>query len=394
MANPPPTGMSLPFPRHLLRQGPSREDQLSNLSFDMGTSGAREIQFGQDVDVEAMISEANFVNKDVVEELTCCICFNVVKQPRATCTNQHYNCLPCLVKMQDAAGPRHANCPQCAEPVLKSKKDGLPGQPVPFVEKMIDTQSCRCPLECGTVLRMKDLNAHAKDTCKMTMVPCPYEPLGCKHMMPRFSVESHLEAATKEHLALSLRSQMRQSQQLGVANQMIEKQGKRISALHRQRDSDARDFKRFKTSVEAKLDAILNAVVPPSEEEEHMQAAAAKECTPKGKKVSRSKTTPPSMPPRQAEPAHASGLAGPPSFDDAEWRQVLQVSGIESTEEEEHWEDGDSDDEDEEGGNPDGHHSPGEYSNSPAPPGYSPTSPSYSPTSPGYSPTSPGYSPT
>lgn len=44
---------------------------------------------------------------------------------------------------------------------------------------------------------------HTEFDCQLTIIPCPYEKLGCETKDQRCQVESHLQSATRLHIDLA-----------------------------------------------------------------------------------------------------------------------------------------------------------------------------------------------
>jgi len=57
-----------------------------------------------------------------------------------------------------------------------------------------------CPNGCGTIICRETILNHTEDDCLFTMMPCPYEKMGCKTQVQRRELESHLQSAVRLHL--------------------------------------------------------------------------------------------------------------------------------------------------------------------------------------------------
>lgn len=63
--------------------------------------------------------------------------------------------------------------------------------------------SVTCPNNCGVSILREQIANHTKGVCPLTIMPCPYEPMGCKTEVQRREVESHLQSAMRLHLDLA-----------------------------------------------------------------------------------------------------------------------------------------------------------------------------------------------
>jgi len=60
-----------------------------------------------------------------------------------------------------------------------------------------------CPNGCGAIICRETIPNHTEDDCLLTIMPCPYEEMGCKTKVQRREVESHLHYAMRLHLDLA-----------------------------------------------------------------------------------------------------------------------------------------------------------------------------------------------
>jgi hypothetical protein len=304
------------------------------------------LHYAPNVHLGDLLDERNYLDSERAKEFICCICQSPFESTRRTCTNNHHNCLDCLLKMQDQCNHsgQSFSCPTCRAPVVVSEVDNKPGVADPMLDKLVATQRVSCPTpHCTTICRLKNLKHHLSHECQYQTVDCPYKEVGCNCRMRRKEIDAHCKVSTNEHLELSMKCTAGHKRALESANSALEKQGRKMSDLHRRFNDGQKDLKRLKTFVANEFDEqrmLLNRLCSAAgcftEEEEHVLKVKV---TPKANRSGRSKTTPPSAPKRDVVLASSSRT---PTF-------------------------------------------------SPTSPSYSPTSPSYSPTSPSYSPTSPNY---
>ncbi|XP_020612126.1 TNF receptor-associated factor 4-like [Orbicella faveolata] len=60
-----------------------------------------------------------------------------------------------------------------------------------------------CPNSCGVLTLREMIANHTEDDCPLTMMPCPYEQMGCKTKIQRREMGSHLQSAMRLHLDLA-----------------------------------------------------------------------------------------------------------------------------------------------------------------------------------------------
>ena len=59
-----------------------------------------------------------------------------------------------------------------------------------------------CPSGCDARLLRKDLSQHVKDSCPMTVVPCPFKCIGCGVKLPRKDLPGHAKA--EKHFSIAV----------------------------------------------------------------------------------------------------------------------------------------------------------------------------------------------
>ncbi len=82
----------------------------------------------------------------------------------------------------------------------------------------------QCPQKCdASPLPRSELDAHLRDECKASSVPCSFKEAGCRFKGPRNLLESHLEANTAAHLSLMVQMSAKQSQQIASLKAAVSK---------------------------------------------------------------------------------------------------------------------------------------------------------------------------
>ncbi len=59
-----------------------------------------------------------------------------------------------------------------------------------------------CPFKCGQNPQRKDLERHVASKCELALVECEFDYIGCKVVLPRRDMPTHLNEAIIEHMSL------------------------------------------------------------------------------------------------------------------------------------------------------------------------------------------------
>jgi len=60
-----------------------------------------------------------------------------------------------------------------------------------------------CPNKCGDLIPREMIQNHIEKECKLALISCPYEQMGCGRKFQRLKMESHLQSAMGPHLDLT-----------------------------------------------------------------------------------------------------------------------------------------------------------------------------------------------
>ena len=164
------------------------------------------LEFGR-VPAEYLDDIAYLITPNALKMMTCCICQEVMENPRRSCENDHYNCLKCLEQIEETSkrvDSVQCVCPECREPLIVGMAhDGSIGRPVPAINEVLQSQLCVCPLGCGFVGPIRKLTHHKNNDCSHATVYCPYHTIGCSHVSRGFqSARDHLDNFSIQHQLL------------------------------------------------------------------------------------------------------------------------------------------------------------------------------------------------
>lgn len=215
------------------------------------------------------LEEEDFLDSAVVKSLICCICTNVVRVPRVTCNEQHFNCLDCLKRLVVArnSGAEQRKCPQCRMPVLHCERDNKPGLPAPFIQQLVESQRCHCPQKCGTVMKAYEITEHIQIDCPNSKTTCPFWDVGCKDVFQRCELADHLSQQQCSHLQMTLKKCV-------AFNTTVSLQQTKIHKLCAIVDAQTVALNEMRKDMNGKLDTIAKALPPPKRARTRAPAAA------------------------------------------------------------------------------------------------------------------------
>lgn len=130
------------------------------------------------------IDRSLFIDEVPVDCL-CCICQEVLEDPKETLTCQHAFCLTCITQwLQD-----HQSCPTCRCPLSLNDLVALHR----VWREKLDRLKMKChnySMGCEAIVELEKLDYHL-DACPYVHVTCPHSP--CREVVVRSMLSEHLK---------------------------------------------------------------------------------------------------------------------------------------------------------------------------------------------------------
>jgi len=151
----------------------------------------------QDLDVEVSTDEAStdIGTEEILQELTCPICFGLCHAPIWQCRNGHLVCDDCYGQLERK---NITSCPVCR--VLLPGTERIRNL---AMEKAVANLTVVCPRGCGTIHKHRDLHSHL-GACPMRTCRCVCP--GCSWSGVAEELHAHLHTTHGEVIALAAKT--------------------------------------------------------------------------------------------------------------------------------------------------------------------------------------------
>jgi len=122
-----------------------------------------------------------------------------------------------------------------------------------------------CPQKCGKQrIPREELEAHKRDVCPMTIVPCPYEKAGCTISTQKMKLGAHIKQSSEDHMLKMNRNLTRLLEENGRMKRSMKALERKIGGLHEEKEALREKVSEMERQLKER-DRLLG------EREKHMQ---------------------------------------------------------------------------------------------------------------------------